>query len=125
MVGIGCAVALPLLSAQLADALPDDQAGVAGGLQSTTRELGSALGVAVVGTVTTSTFGAALPAGVPHAVAAALAVAPHAEVLAAFTAATTVGLVTVGLATLALGVLVIVPSYRYPPRLAPVQREAN
>jgi MFS family permease len=110
VVGTGCAVALPQLSRQMTEALPDEQAGVAGGLQSTTRELGSALGVAVVGTVTTSAFAAALPAGAPHTVAAAFAVAPHAAVLAAFTRASAIGLVTVGIATLVSGALVIAQS---------------
>ena len=68
VVGTGCP---PRMTA----ALPDGQAGLAGGLQSTTRELGSALGVAVVGTVTTSAFADAF-AGAPHTVAAAFAVVP-------------------------------------------------
>ncbi|MET1073207.1 MAG: MFS transporter, partial [Umezawaea sp.] len=44
LVGIGFALALPCLTAELTAALPAEQAGVAGGLQSATRELGSALG---------------------------------------------------------------------------------
>jgi hypothetical protein len=98
------------LSHQMTDALPDEQAGVAGGLQSTTRELGSALGVAVVGTVTTSEFAGVLPAGATHTVAAAFGVLPHAEVLAAFTGASSTGLVTVGIARLVTGALVIAQS---------------
>jgi predicted MFS family arabinose efflux permease len=117
VVGTGCAVALPLLSTQMTAALPNEQAGVAGGLQSTTRELGSALGAAVVGTVTTSAFADALPAGAPHTVAAAYAVVPRADVLTAFLGASTTGLVTVGITTLAAGALVIAQSAR---RAAPV-----
>ena len=114
VVGLGCAIALPQLSTGMTAALPDDQAGVAGGLQSTTRELGSALGVAVVGSVTTSAFAAALPAGAPRTVAAAFAVLPHADVLAAFLRASATGLVSIGIATLVAGALVIVQSTRRP-----------
>jgi hypothetical protein len=63
--------------------------------------LGSALGVAVVGTVTTSAFADALPAGAPHTVAAAFAVVPRADVLTVFHGASTTGWVSVGITTLA------------------------
>src|SRR6185295_4431395 len=54
--GIGIALALPTLSGVIAGSLPPAQAGVGSGLQSTTREFGSALGVAVMGTVLTAQF---------------------------------------------------------------------
>ena len=60
--GIGFALALPILTAQITAALPHERAGVGAGLQSTTRELGSALGVAVVGTLLTAHFASRLPA---------------------------------------------------------------
>ena len=66
VVGCGITLALPTLTHAIATALPPDQAGVGGGLQATTRELGSALGVAVTGTLLTSGFTATLPAGVGH-----------------------------------------------------------
>ncbi|MET9029737.1 hypothetical protein ABZW96_29555 [Nocardia sp. NPDC004168] len=59
--GTGVALALPTLSGAIAGALPPEQAGVGAGLQATTREFGSALGVAVIGTVLTARFAAALP----------------------------------------------------------------
>jgi MFS family permease len=91
--GIGFALALPSLTAEITAALPHDQAGVGAGLQSTTRELGSALGVAIVGTLLTSAFVTHLPIAIrnhrptPHTVPAALAAdAGHrATVLDAFT----------------------------------------
>jgi hypothetical protein len=50
------ALALPTLTTTITGAIPPDQAGVAGGLQATTRELGSALGVAVIGTIGNAQF---------------------------------------------------------------------
>jgi MFS family permease len=116
VVGAGCALALPRLSADIAGALPPEQAGLSGGLQSTTREFGSALGVAVIGTVLTGAFVANLPTALAasHTVAAALALAPDAatriEVLDAFVAAVDTGLFVIGLATLVAGVLVTAQS---------------
>jgi hypothetical protein len=40
--GVGFALALPSLTAEITAALPREQAGVGAGLQSTTQELGSA-----------------------------------------------------------------------------------
>lgn len=113
-VGAGCALALPHLSTEITQAMPREQAGLAGGLQSTTRELGSALGVAVIGTVMTSAFVHGLPAAVSGAqtVAAALAAAPdaatRAAVLHAFTAAVDTGLGVVGVVTLVAGALLTI-----------------
>ncbi|MFH8224206.1 MFS transporter [Streptomyces sp. NPDC018057] len=113
--GVGVALALPTLSGAIAGSLPPAQAGVGAGLQATTREFGSALGVAVIGTVLTSRFAAALPAdiraaGDPHTVAQALAAAPAArapEVVAAFVSGAQTGLRVIGAAVLVLGVLVV------------------
>lgn len=51
LVGIGLTLALPRLTADISGSLPPAQAGVGAGLQATTREFGSALGVAVIGTL--------------------------------------------------------------------------
>ncbi|WAL99250.1 MFS transporter [Streptomyces sp. Je 1-369] len=58
----GCGLATPLLSHGMMSALPAHRAGVGSGLQSLARELGSALGVAVSGSVVTQVFTAGLPA---------------------------------------------------------------
>ncbi|MEC4020368.1 MFS transporter, partial [Streptomyces sp. H27-D2] len=58
----GCGLATPLLSHGMMSALPAHRAGVGSGLQSLARELGSALGVAVSGSVLTALFTARLPA---------------------------------------------------------------
>ncbi|MFD4630947.1 MFS transporter [Streptomyces sp. NPDC058284] len=58
----GCGLTTPLLSHGMMSALPAHRAGVGSGLQSLARELGSALGVAVSGSVVTAVFTTGLPA---------------------------------------------------------------
>ncbi|HVV50709.1 MAG TPA: MFS transporter [Polyangia bacterium] len=62
VVSLGMGLAMPPLSAMIVGALPPSHAGVSSGLNSTTRELGSALGVAVLSTILTTRFAAHLPA---------------------------------------------------------------
>ncbi|EGG47181.1 integral membrane transport protein [Streptomyces griseoaurantiacus M045] len=118
VLGCGIALALPTLTAAIANALPREQAGVAGGLQATTRELGSALGVAVIGTVLTARFvhtlperapGAVRPGHVPGGVAEALAAAPgeHGAVVGAYTASADTALKVAALVVLGAGTLVV------------------
>jgi hypothetical protein len=52
---------MPPLSRMIVHALPPSHAGVSSGLNSTTREIGSALGVAVLSTVLTTRFASHLP----------------------------------------------------------------
>jgi hypothetical protein len=113
--GVGITLALPTLSGVIAGSLPPAQAGVGTGLQATTREFGSALGVAVIGTAFTARFVAALPADIraghdPHTVAQALAATTPArapEVIAAFVSAADTGLRVIGVSVLVLGSLVV------------------
>ncbi len=116
LVGCGFALAMPVLTMELTSALPAHQAGVGGGLQSATRELGSALGVAVVGTVLTAVFSAALPrtAQGQQTVAAALAVAPdsHAAIADAFVAGADAALRVAGGVTLVAGTVVLLAAWR-------------
>ncbi|MFD7919849.1 MFS transporter [Streptomyces sp. NPDC059740] len=65
----GCGLATPLLSHAMMSALPAHRAGTGSGLQSLARELGSALGVAVSGSVVAAVFTSRLPAALrgPHA----------------------------------------------------------
>jgi EmrB/QacA subfamily drug resistance transporter len=58
----GMGLAMPPLSGMIVHALPPSHAGVSSGLNSTTREFGSALGVAVLSTILTSRFTSHLPA---------------------------------------------------------------
>ncbi|MGV9819881.1 MFS transporter [Nocardia xishanensis] len=116
--GIGVTLALPTLSGAITMSLPPAQAGVGAGLQATTREFGSALGVAVIGTALNSRFVAALPPDLraghdPRTVAEALAATTSAradEVVAAFVAGAEFGLRVIGVAVLALGALVVLQS---------------
>ncbi|GAB4586337.1 MFS transporter [Nocardia sp. IFM 10818] len=116
--GIGVTLALPTLSGVIAGALPAAQAGVGTGLQATTREFGSALGVAVIGTILTARFVDALPSDIravhdPHTVARALAAtgpSRSAEVITAFVSAADAGLRMIGVAVLILGALVVAQS---------------
>jgi MFS family permease len=112
IVGTGITLALPTLTIAITAALPREQAGVAGGLQATTRELGSALGVAIVGTLLNSQFAHHLQpahAAGPRTVAAALQAWPaqHAFVIAAYTASASTALKSVAIITIAAGALVI------------------
>ena len=114
--GIGFALALPSLTAEITAALPREQAGVGAGLQSTTRELGSALGVAVIGTLLTSHFMHRLPHAAhshgwtPRTVPAALAAVPrqHREVINAFTHSAATALHTAAVLLLVTGALITI-----------------
>lgn len=66
LVSGGMGLAMPPLSAMIVRALPPSHAGVSSGLNSTTRELGSALGVAVLSTILTTRFASRLPAALQH-----------------------------------------------------------
>jgi EmrB/QacA subfamily drug resistance transporter len=116
--GIGVTLALPTLSGAIAGSLPPAQAGVGAGLQATTREFGSALGVAVIGTVLTARFVTALPPDIradhdPHTVAQALATTTPDranDVVTAFISGADSGLRAVGVTVLVLGALVVLQS---------------
>ena len=120
LVGVGFALALPSLTAELTLALPPERAGIAGGLQAATRELGSALGVAVVGTVLTAVFADRLPAELqrltprPRTVADAFAatLGHHPAILSAFVDGAVAGLRVAGIVTLLAGILVVIGSPR-------------
>ena len=66
LIGAGMGLAMPPLSGMIVHALPPSHAGVSSGLNSTTRELGSALGVAVLSTVLTTRFAGHLPGALRH-----------------------------------------------------------
>jgi len=66
LVSGGMGLAMPPLSAMIVQALPPSHAGVSSGLNSTTRELGSAIGVAVLSTILTVRFAGRLPVALQH-----------------------------------------------------------
>ena len=57
----GMGLSMPMLSASILGALPHSRAGLGSGLGSAAREVGCALGVAVMGTVLTARFTDRLP----------------------------------------------------------------
>ncbi|RSO16314.1 MFS transporter [Streptomyces sp. WAC 06725] len=100
----GMGLATPPLSGGIMNALPRSRGGLGSGLNSTAREIGSAIGVAVTGTVLTARFTADLPAAVAErahsasdalAAAGRLGAAEHASAVTAFTDAMAVGYRTV------------------------------
>ncbi|MGX9919672.1 MFS transporter [Streptomyces sp. NPDC002248] len=115
VVGLGIMLAVPTLTAEIAAGLPLERAGIAGGLQSATRELGSALGVAVVGTILTASFTHHLPSRpgghghAPHTVSEALEATPgaHSAIVTAFTHGGDTALRAAALITLVAGALVV------------------
>jgi len=115
-IGTGLALALPSLTTEIAAALPAEQAGIAGGLQSATRELGSAVGVAVVGTILTVSFTQSLPGSLQtsHTVAQALLQAPeqHAAIIEAFTTGADTALLAASIITFAAGAVVVAGAFR-------------
>ncbi len=114
VLSLGFGVCGPAMSATVVAALPSDRAGVASGLNGAAREFGSALGVAVFGSVLAARFAAELPAGagpadsVGQAIAGAGRLGPdgHARVVAAFTDAMATGFRVVAGVVLVAAVLV-------------------
>lgn len=101
LVAVGMGLSVPSLSTGIVTSLPQAQAGVGSGINSAVREVGAALGVAVVGSVLASSFQHSLPAdlqGQGHSVfqtlraAQALGPALHDQAVAAFNHAMSGGL---------------------------------
>jgi MFS family permease len=106
----GMGLCLPLLSSGVMASLPPSQAGLGSGLNGASREIGSALGVATIGTILTSRFTSALHghAHSPEAALAAASPAEHAHVVTAFTNAMSTGYLVVAVATLLVSAVVLV-----------------
>lgn len=131
VLGAGFALALPTITAELTSSLPAEQAGIAGGLQSFTRELGSALGIAITGTITTAVFTRHLPAPlqslnpIPRTVPEAFTHGPaaHTQITSAFVAGASTALQIGAAVTILAGALVIALATRprTPKRDAPAR----
>jgi EmrB/QacA subfamily drug resistance transporter len=109
----GMGLCVPSLSAAVMTSLPHNRAGMGSGLNGATREIGSALGVAVFGTILSSRFASSLHgstvAGIgrkdsPAAALATAGRAGHAQVVTAFTDA-----MSVGYRVMCVGVLILTP----------------
>jgi hypothetical protein len=79
LIGAGAGLAMPAATTALMSAIPTEHAGVGSALNDTVQQAGAALGVAVLGTVLSSTFTGSMPASAPeaarHSVSAALSLA--------------------------------------------------
>lgn len=109
LIGTGVAPIAPVLTVEMTSGLPVNMAGVGGGVQSATRELGSALGVAIVGTIVSAIFSSELGIGGVSTVAEALGRADgnRASVVTAFASAASTGILTVGIFLAITGVYVV------------------
>ncbi|GAA3052302.1 hypothetical protein GCM10020000_37220 [Streptomyces olivoverticillatus] len=91
--GTGCALANPAIVEAVMSAIPEDKAGAGAGIDGTMTEVGTSLGVAVLGAVMNSRFTTLLPAtatgaaSLPAAQSATHTPADRAAVLDAFTSA--------------------------------------
>ncbi|MEZ5382048.1 MAG: DHA2 family efflux MFS transporter permease subunit [Microthrixaceae bacterium] len=74
LMATGMALTMPATTAGLVGSLPPSKAGVGSAVNDTTREVGGALGIAVMGSVLTSVYRSSLelPAQIPDAAAAAV-----------------------------------------------------
>jgi EmrB/QacA subfamily drug resistance transporter len=80
LIAIGMGLAMAPATESIMGSLPPAQAGVGSAVNDTTREIGGAIGVAVMGSVASSVFASHLHAGVAHAtssLAGVLAAAQH------------------------------------------------
>ncbi|MBB4894307.1 EmrB/QacA subfamily drug resistance transporter [Streptomyces olivoverticillatus] len=93
LMGTGCALANPAIVEAVMSAIPEDKAGAGAGIDGTMTEVGTSLGVAVLGAVMNSRFTTLLPAtatgaaSLPAAQSATHTPADRAAVLDAFTSA--------------------------------------
>ncbi|WP_045698511.1 MFS transporter [Streptomyces rubellomurinus] len=119
VLGVGSGLGMPAAANALMGAIPGEHAGVGSALNDTIQQSGAALGVAILGTVLSSTYTGEMPAGAPaparHAVTDALALAAeHGDgALAgaarqAFSTATSTTFTVGGIAVLAAAALTLV-----------------
>ncbi|RPF25540.1 EmrB/QacA subfamily drug resistance transporter [Streptomyces sp. Ag109_G2-6] len=80
LLGLGAGLAMPAAVGALMGTIPEEQAGVGSALNDTIQQAGTALGIAILGSLLTSGYAAKMPADAPagarHSLAGALAAAP-------------------------------------------------
>lgn len=108
VMSVGMGLCVPTLSTGVIGSLPRGQAGLGSGLNGAAREIGSALGVAVLGTILTAQFTARLPAGTGvHSAGEALArLGSSPRAVAAFADAVAVGYRVIAVIVLLAGLVV-------------------
>ena len=108
-ISTGMGLSVPSLSTGIMTSLPPARAGMGSGLNSAAREIGAALGIAVVGTILSSRFSASLPAALREQSdstsqalrsASRLGTQVHAQATAAFTDAMSIGYRVIALVVL-------------------------
>ena len=115
-VAVGMGLSVPKLSTDIVTSLPATRSGLGSGLNSAVREIGAAVGIAVVGTVLSSQFAQHLPGDLRggHAspaqtlrAASDLGAQVHAQAVRAFTDAMATGFRVIGLAVLVAAAIVL------------------
>ncbi|CCH15740.1 MFS transporter [Micromonospora lupini] len=111
VMGVGCSLANPAIVEAVMSAIPAEKAGAGAGVDGTMTEVGSSLGIAVLGAVLNARFAALLPAGLagaqsfPAALAAADEGPQRQAVTSAFASALETGQLVGAAAVLAGGLL--------------------
>ncbi|MET8525449.1 MFS transporter [Micromonospora sp. NPDC005172] len=122
VMGVGCALANPAIVEAVMSAIPAEKAGAGAGVDGTMTEVGSSLGIAVLGAVLNARFAALLPAALagadsfPAALAAAQEGPQRIAVTSAFAAALETGQLVGAAAVLAGGLLAAALLRRAGPR---------
>ncbi len=115
VISVGAGLSVPALSTGIIASLPPARAGMGSGLNSAAREIGAALGVAVVGAILTGHFANALPTALrDHAdstsqtlsAALQLGTVVHTEAVNAFTGAMAAGYRVIAVVVLVAAVAV-------------------
>ncbi|MEO6081895.1 MAG: hypothetical protein ABIQ18_02175 [Umezawaea sp.] len=114
LIGAGVGIAMPVAAVALMGAIPPERAGIASGLNGTLTELGNSFGIAVLGSLLSARFAAALPDALPDGAERSMSTALQAtagseelirSVREAFVAGMSVSLVVGACAALLGGVL--------------------
>ncbi|MEV6213034.1 MFS transporter [Kitasatospora sp. NPDC051914] len=132
LLGLGAGLAMPAAVGALMGTIPAEKAGVGSALNDTIQQAGTALGIAILGSLLSSGFAREMPADAPeaakHSVAEALAVAGGDTGLAhaareAFTTAmsTTFTISAIGVLAAALLATVVMRDTRPEPATAPAE----
>ncbi|GIF50710.1 EmrB/QacA subfamily drug resistance transporter [Asanoa ferruginea] len=106
LLGLGAGLAMPAAVTALMGTIPPEQAGVGSALNDTIQQAGSALGIAILGSLLANGFTNRMPAGAPgHSIAEALATAGGDAGLAHAAREAFVGAMSTTLTISAIGVL--------------------
>ena len=91
MMGFGVNVAITLTTDTIMGVAPPERAGAASGISETAAELGGALGIALLGSVSTAYYRGAMGAGIPSMIPTGVAIDARATIGGAVVSAATLG----------------------------------